>query len=401
MKARCFKLFVALFLTASLVGCFSSTPPEDPMIKQLKEAMKEEPNAMAKADVFQHAISDFMRYQRDTTRVAALDSVLYALAYMGDDSGVEDMLALGANINVRRIKGGTPLMTAAYRGHRDCVEVLLDAGADVHLRDDNGYTALAAAASANHRKCLDMIMEAGADIEASDNKGLTPLSQALRHGYYDCAEDLIDAGASVNTRDAYDVPLIVLLSSRGDEEGVELLIDNQVDINAADAHGYTALHAAVLCRPAITNHCEEIVEQLLDAKADLTLRNEEQLTAAQIAVCSNRVETLQLFLEAKEPALDLNTATEEGYTLLMLAVQAGYTQCVSMLMEAGADLRYATEEGETALSIIDAAKRTDYVRLYQRELERRELTPMADEKKIFDKYATGLEDAAEQNEEEE
>lgn len=51
-------------------------------------------------------------------------------------------LSAGANVNVKDVKGTTPLMEAGKYGNIDAVKILLDAGADIQEKDMDGKTAM-------------------------------------------------------------------------------------------------------------------------------------------------------------------------------------------------------------------------------------------------------------------
>lgn len=69
------------------------------------------------------------------------DAALIAAARTGHPGTVRDMLASGANVNVRDEHGNTALIEAARNGHDDVVRTLLGAGADVKAKNDEGKTA--------------------------------------------------------------------------------------------------------------------------------------------------------------------------------------------------------------------------------------------------------------------
>lgn len=55
---------------------------------------------------------------------------------------VEDLIRLGANVNLRSKYGSSPLMDAALVGNDHIVKLLLSAGADVAAQDATGYTVM-------------------------------------------------------------------------------------------------------------------------------------------------------------------------------------------------------------------------------------------------------------------
>jgi hypothetical protein len=65
-------------------------------------------------------------------------------AMAGDVAGLEQALALGADIECRQsiYEDATAVILAARGGHADAVRLLLQRGANVHARDGSGWTAL-------------------------------------------------------------------------------------------------------------------------------------------------------------------------------------------------------------------------------------------------------------------
>lgn len=80
--------------------------------------------------------------------------------------------------------GGWPPLVYACRGdnreHPDKVQELLDLGADVDVRNYKGKTALHYAAKAGFSKVINLLIEKGATVDATDNNGETPLFDAIR-----------------------------------------------------------------------------------------------------------------------------------------------------------------------------------------------------------------------------
>ena len=78
------------------------------------------------------------------------DAGLLAAARTGHSGTVRDMIASGANVNVRDEHGNTALIEAARNGHDDVVRTLLASGADVNVKNDEGKTALMLALQGGH-----------------------------------------------------------------------------------------------------------------------------------------------------------------------------------------------------------------------------------------------------------
>ena len=103
-----------------------------------------------------------------------------------------------------------------------------------------------------------------------------------------------------------------------------------IDLHATDKRGYTALHHAV--RWGYT----DIVEQLLAAGADANLPNDDRETAFWLAVWAGKTECLRMLL-AHQEIKNINRKLD-GTTMMHMAAAAGQAEIVRMLIAAGADI---------------------------------------------------------------
>lgn len=84
---------------------------------------------------------------------------------------------------------------AAYGGHREAIEKLLRSGTDINLRDVRGRTPLHMAAAGGHRRLAALLLKNGADINAHDHDNRTPLQAAQAGGHSAMADYLRENGA--------------------------------------------------------------------------------------------------------------------------------------------------------------------------------------------------------------
>lgn len=73
---------------------------------------------------------------------------LFFAVEQNDAVMVRELIARGADVNLKNIRGMTALILASGSSTPEVVKVLLDAGADVSLRDEDGHTALTSAEDA-------------------------------------------------------------------------------------------------------------------------------------------------------------------------------------------------------------------------------------------------------------
>ena len=89
------------------------------------------------------------------------DAGLLAAARTGHSGTVRDMIASGANVNVKDEEGNTALIEAARNGHDDVVRTLLAAGADTRVKNNQGKTALMLAAQGGHDDTAEALRQSG------------------------------------------------------------------------------------------------------------------------------------------------------------------------------------------------------------------------------------------------
>ena len=116
---------------------------------------------------------------------------------------VDVLIEQGADVNLNKPPGRTPLMAAALFDSMTTVQKLIDAGADLNKLDQNGNTALHLAIqnhvhSTEERISIGLLIEVGTDVNIPDNKGYTALISAVDKEYFGYVEALIKAGADVN-----------------------------------------------------------------------------------------------------------------------------------------------------------------------------------------------------------
>jgi len=159
-----------------------------------------------------------------------------------------ELIRAGANVNHQARDGRTPLCLAVEMGSPGMVQDLLKAGADA--KGSGRFIPLQNALQLGHTGITRMLLSAGADPNnlGTSKIAVSPLDQAMNIGAPPMARDLAKAGANLNTQ-----------SRTGD----------------------TALiHATMMTHPGM-------VKALLTAGADSTLRNNQGMTAQDIALTGN------------------------------------------------------------------------------------------------------------------
>ena len=195
---------------------------------------------------------------------------------------------------------------------------------------------------------------------------MTPLHYAARYGKNitrwedesDSEEDvglevlktLLNAGANINKRDAYNLTPLHHASMRGNLKLVQYL-SQQMDIvlNCPDKQGSTPLHIA-----ATYGHVE-VFKILLEANSNVRLKDHQQQSALHRAAQEGNPEIIDLILESLEETEREQIVREEddeGNTPLILSVEAGNNEGVSVFMEktdSAAFVNTPNDQGECPL----------------------------------------------------
>lgn len=124
-------------------------------------------------------------------------------------------------------------------------------------------------------------------IDSISREGFSPLILACYRGNIDVAKFLIKEVKDINGNSSMGTPLMAAVV-KGNKEIVEVLLDNKANPNLTDANGTTALIYAVQF-----NYIP-IVKLLLDYKADKSKIDDKGKTAFEYAAFSNNEEIINL-----------------------------------------------------------------------------------------------------------
>ncbi|CAM9326376.1 unnamed protein product, partial [Pylaiella littoralis] len=150
-------------------------------------------------------------------------------------SAVEELLAAGANVDIR-CSGGRPVLdVAAHKAYEGVLRALLRHGCDIKACDVYGSTVLHYIAAAvtlgcvrDHSGVFRALLEAGADTEARTTMNYyhTPLHTAVSHQSAACdiILALLDGGADVNALSESAMTPLHLACAHSSVAGVELLL---------------------------------------------------------------------------------------------------------------------------------------------------------------------------------
>ncbi len=142
-----------------------------------------------------------------------------------------------------------------------------------------------------------LLFQKGVNPDVKDQHQTTALIHAVK-GSPKIVQLLLKAGADVNSQNIYgNTALINAVSGESDRDTLLQLIEAGADLNAKTMLGRTALIEAVMCRNVIA------VQILVDAGADIWVRDDHQENATKKAIKSQQTQIARLLFNAAFDAL--------------------------------------------------------------------------------------------------
>jgi serine/threonine protein kinase len=146
-----------------------------------------------------------------------------------------------ADLNLRDIRGDTPLHSAAGRGSFRMLKLLIKKGAVLNTVNYYGETPLERAALFGNREKMELLIENGADITLG-----TPLHKAVELKDLETATLLIKYNADINKTDEFgSTPLHYAVRIEGNSESVRFLLENGASTAIKDMDHKTPLDLAL------------------------------------------------------------------------------------------------------------------------------------------------------------
>jgi ankyrin repeat protein len=230
------------------------------------------------------------------------------------------------------------LVEAVKQGDRAAVRSLLAESVDVNAPQGDGATALAWAAHRNDLEAAELLIRAGADANIANDYGVTPLSLACTNGNAAMVAKLIEARANPNAAQLSGETELMTCARSGSVDAVKsLLARGGVDVNATEKNrGQTALMWAVAAKHA------EVARVLIEHGADVHARSRvlDPITSKRIEYYGKDVHY---------------PGAKGGFTPLLFAARVGDLESARVLLEAGVNVNDASADDGSALVVASAS----------------------------------------------
>jgi uncharacterized protein len=118
----------------------------------------------------------------NTRDLTSGDTALHLVTARRDTTWMSFLIAKGANVNIRNVRGETPLVIAANLNFVEGVELLIAAAARVDETNNAGETPLITAVHNRNIPLMRVLLKAGANPERADNSGRTARDYATLAG---------------------------------------------------------------------------------------------------------------------------------------------------------------------------------------------------------------------------
>lgn len=177
---------------------------------------------------------------------------------------------------------------------------------------------------------IEAIAMADETVEYDINSNFSPLIIATICGSSKMVGTLIEKGADVNLEGLYRGSALNYAAYTRSNERTQIikqLIDAGAEIDVRDNDWQTPLHAAAI------NDYSDVVQLLIDAGADIDAADDSEDTVLHHAVYSGKPSTVALLIKS---GVRLNCKNSRGLTPLAYAKWKGLTELTELLIQAGA-----------------------------------------------------------------
>jgi ankyrin repeat protein len=269
------------------------------------------------------------------------------------------------DVNATNNAGETPCWLAAWQCNAIVLKMLISAGANFHATDCSGFSAAMIVVQREDVALLEILVDSGVNMNVVDPEyGTTPLHVAAKGGSHRLLRHFIATGADVNsTNKQKQTPLHMLKNQMNPGDALlsaTVLLAAKADVNALDEDGNTPLHA--VARAGL----HDCVSLLIEAGAMIEARNGDNQTPL-LCACGGDAAGLRSTLSVLIAAgADPHAKASAGESALHIAAKSGSTDAISILIDASVDVNVVDDAGDSAGHWAARAGRFDNLkRLFQ------------------------------------
>ncbi|CAI9722032.1 transient receptor potential cation channel subfamily A member 1-like [Octopus vulgaris] len=274
-------------------------------------------------------------------------------AYLGFSELTNFYKSQGITVDSKTLMEETALMWATRGDQKLLIQELIRMGACPFLKNVNGCTALRWAVRYGYIECVNILLGHFTNEHKSDL--ISSLNLASAFGYSQIVESIIASSLiDVNTPDCYQQYPIHYAANKGHEDVLQLLIQNKADLNVTNAKGDTALFLA------IQNDQMHIVRMLIEFGCEVYLKNMEGKDIWSFALLKRDKACFQgLIYIIREKIINGSTELEMLFNTrspVFEIAKNGDLSGLEILEERKLDMKIKDEDGNTILHIAAQGK---------------------------------------------
>ncbi len=314
---------------------------------------------------------------------------------------VQVLIDSGCDVNAEDYRKITPLGQSCTSCHPEVIQTLLAAGAELSPVGADLLAIFGAPFMAKQLAgllgeqsdpkprmpiAIQLFIDAGANLDVQGGGGMTALSLAIADGDLKIAKMLLDGGANPNLPGkltpmfwiqnsdrkeffrnySHEMSPLNLATALGNLELVQLLIDRGADVTLRDEKEQSAIDIAVK-----EGH-QSIVQYLQNSGAIAT--SEATQCSPDALLGAAKTGNLEVLRSALSAGIDPNSSQASSgrhqywKTVLMFAAEAGHLEAVNALLAAGADVnlsdRPGKKLGKTPLMVAAENDQADVLRAF-------------------------------------
>jgi len=284
---------------------------------------------------------------------------IYQAVQKADESLVRKILEGGFNPNQKDRYGYAAIHYAARNGQLGCLLTLLDHYADINLRTTGGAAPIILASYNCHLDVVQSLLDAGAEPKVIDGYGFNCIYAAVvvndaydgirqEHLQLDVVRALLKARCDVNFKNADDFSPLHFSCEHSPPEVVRELLNFKADPNLKGNNGWTPMFLAIESKTP-----EAVLKMLVDHGADVNVQDDIFGLLMYCITSKNSKKTTALRCLLKLGADPNVQIAEDGWTSLHMAVMGEYSDCVQILVDAGADTTIKNLDGKLAKDLTE------------------------------------------------
>lgn len=173
-----------------------------------------------------------------------------------DKKFVEELIKLGANIEMKDKTGETPLMYCAKMNLTDIADLLINKGAKINEKNNHGLTALMICCKYDNEELANILINHGADVNIVA-RSWTPLVICCENNSMKVAKLLGAKGVNMNFLSSGNKTPLMICSEHNFVEIAKILIEEGADTQMTNSEGMTAL---MICRKHNSPEIARLIE---------------------------------------------------------------------------------------------------------------------------------------------